>query len=192
MSSMSSHENDVPVEAQSGYAGSHRTDVGNESAPSPAAVGAEDVVVIERDEPNDSSASDAAAEREATPVTVWSPGVPSASAPAAAVSRKQTDPEQPDANAPRDGAERWSEIKALFVDDPGESVNRASGLVERAMENLITTLRERRDSLTSWQPDDSAGTEELRKALRSYQSLFDQLVGMSGQFRADRDHAAEV
>jgi hypothetical protein len=179
MSSMSSHESDVPVEAQSGYSGSHRTDIGNESAPPPAAAAAEEVVVIERDEPNDSGEPDAATERGATPVTVWSPGVPSASAPA------------PDANAPRDGAERWSEIKALFVDDPGESVNLASALVERTMENLITTLRERRDSLTAWQPDDSAGTEELRKALRSYQSLFDQLVGMSGQFRADRDHATE-
>jgi len=84
---------------------------------------------------------------------------------------------------PGDGsAAEWSEIKALFVDDPGTSVQRASGLVERAVEGFMTSLRQRQDSLGSWQEGDATGTEELRKALRGYRSLFDQLEQMSGQF----------
>jgi len=80
-------------------------------------------------------------------------------------------------------AQRWSEIKAMFVDDPGESVRLASGLVERAIENLTTSLRQRQESLASWEQGDAADTEGLRNVLRSYRSLFEQLEGMSGQFR---------
>ena len=81
-----------------------------------------------------------------------------------------------------DSAAEWSEIKALFVDDPGASVQRASTLVERAVEGFMSSLRQRQDSLGSWQEGDATGTEELRKALRGYRGLFDQLEQMSGQF----------
>lgn len=80
------------------------------------------------------------------------------------------------------GAEQWSEIKAMFVDDPGASVRRASGLVEEAIEGLTATLRQRQDSLASWHAGDAAGTEELRTALRGYRDMFDQLEQMSGHF----------
>jgi len=183
MSSTSSHESDVPLDPQSRNSGSHRVDAGEDSDAADAVAAADDVVVIEPDEPDDSSDLNAAEERGATPVSVWSPGVPSASTPADAAA------EEPSvADASGNGAERWSEIKAIFVDDPGESVKLASAMVERAMENLMTALRERQDSLASWQANDTAAdTEELRKALRSYQSLFDELDGVSGHFRAGQD-----
>jgi hypothetical protein len=93
----------------------------------------------------------------------------------------------PATGAPGADAGPWSEIKAMFVDDPGESVKRASGMVERAMENLMISLRDRQESLASWQENDATGTEELRNALRGYQSLFDQLDGMSDRFRTAPD-----
>jgi hypothetical protein len=79
------------------------------------------------------------------------------------------------------GTERWSEIKALFVDEPGESVQAASEMVDRAIENLMSALRQRQESMASWEADGSADTEELRNALRDYQRLFDQLDQMSRQ-----------
>jgi hypothetical protein len=84
-------------------------------------------------------------------------------------------------------AMRWREIKAMFVDDPGESVKVASGLVEQAIEDLVTSLRQRQDSLATWDSGDAADTEGLRKVLRSYRSLFEQLEGMSGQVRSGQD-----
>jgi ribosome-binding protein aMBF1 (putative translation factor) len=84
-------------------------------------------------------------------------------------------------------AMRWREIKAMFVDDPGESVKVASGLVEQAIEDLVTSLRQRRDSLAPWESGDAADTESLRNVLRSYRSLFEQLEGMSGQVRSGQD-----
>ena len=82
---------------------------------------------------------------------------------------------------------RWREIKAMFVDDPGESVKVASGLVEQAIEDLVTSLRQRQESLVPWESGDAADTEGLRKVLRSYRSLFEQLEGMSGQVRSGQD-----
>ena len=78
-------------------------------------------------------------------------------------------------------ARQWSDIKAMFVDDPGESVKLASGLVEQAIENLVSSLRQRQESLSSWESGDASDTEGLRNVLRSYRSLFDQLDGMSSQ-----------
>jgi hypothetical protein len=97
------------------------------------------------------------------------------------------DTSTPGAAAPGAGATggaEWSEIKAMFVDDPGESVKLASGLVERAIDNLMRSLRQRQESLASWQSGDATSTEELRNAFRGYRSLFDQLDAMSGQFRS--------
>ena len=81
-----------------------------------------------------------------------------------------------------ESAADWSEIKALFVDDPAASVQRASALVGRAVEDFMASLRQRQDSLGGWQEGDATGTEEMRTALRGYHSLFNQLEQMSGQF----------
>ena len=88
------------------------------------------------------------------------------------------------------GSRSWSEIKAMFVDDPGESVKLASGLVDRAINDLVTSLRERQDSLASWEDGDGLDTEGLRNVLRSYRSLFEQLEGMSGQFGSGKAKAS--
>ena len=80
------------------------------------------------------------------------------------------------------GSPSWSEIKAMFVDDPAKSVKLASGLVDRAINDLVTSLRERQDSLASSEDGDGSDTEGLRNVLRSYRSLFEQLEGMSGEF----------
>jgi hypothetical protein len=70
----------------------------------------------------------------------------------------------------------------MFVDDPAKSVKLASGLVDRAINDLVTSLRERQDSLATWEDGDGSDTEGLRNVLRSYRSLFEQLEGMSGEF----------
>lgn len=89
------------------------------------------------------------------------------------------------------GADQWSEIKAMFVDDPSASVRLASGLVERAIEGLMTSVRQRQDSLAlSWQDGDATGTEELRNALRGYRGLFEEIGQLSGQFPAGQDRVA--
>jgi hypothetical protein len=88
------------------------------------------------------------------------------------------------------GSQGWSEIKAMFVDDPGESVKLASRLVERAINDLVTSLNERQDSLASWEDGDGSDTEGLRNVLRSYRSLFEQIEGMSGQFGFGKANAS--
>ena len=93
---------------------------------------------------------------------------------------------------PGNGAEQWSEIKALFVDDPSGSVKAACGLVEKAIEGLMASVRQRQDSLLAsiWQAGDAAGTEELRNALRSYRGMFDVVDQISRQFPVGQDRAA--
>ncbi len=81
-----------------------------------------------------------------------------------------------------DRTAEWSEIKALFVDDPSASVRRASSLVEQAVEEFMSALRQRQDSLSAWHEGDATATEDLRKALRGYRGLFDQLEQVSAQF----------
>jgi len=265
MSSMSSHDTDMPVEQQHRYSGSQPADMGYESEDEQASVLDEDVVVIETYDAVDNRDPDASEHRETSPGTIWSApasgpaetvtgeqsaedaaeavapettetktamhesaasdGAASESAPSEAESpAPETESAAPETTAPADvtpetvarastapdttgsaladnrqvsawratgapGADvgQWSEIKAMFVDDPGESVKRASGMVERAMENLTISLRDRQESLASWQENDATGTEELRNALRGYQSLFDQLDGMSDRFRTAPD-----
>jgi hypothetical protein len=230
MSSMSSHDTDVPVE-QHRYSGAQPADIGHESEDEQASVLDEDVVVIETYDAVDDRDPDASEHREASPGTIWSAA---ASGPAEAMTGEQSagdaaeavapettyrntamhettasdgaasesapseaespapETESPATGAPGADAGQWSEIKAMFVDDPGESVKRASGMVERAMENLMISLRHRQESLGSWQEDDAAGTEELRNALRGYQSLFDQLDGMSDRFRTAPDRVGRA
>jgi hypothetical protein len=223
MSSMSSHDTDVPVE-QHRYSGAQPPDIGHESEDEQASVLDEDVVVIETYDAVDDRDPDASEHREASPGTIWSAaasgaaeamaGEQSAGDAAEAVAPETTYPktamhesaasdgaasesapseaESPATGAPGADAGQWSEIKAMFVDDPGASVKRASGMVERAMENLMISLRDRQESLASWQANDATGTEELRNALRGYQSLFDQLDGMSDRFRTGPDRVGRA
>jgi hypothetical protein len=69
----------------------------------------------------------------------------------------------------------WNEVQAMFVDDPHASIERAAGLVDDRVEELIRSVRERQRSMQSaWQADD-AGTEELRVALQHYRSFWSSL-----------------
>jgi hypothetical protein len=146
----------------------------------------EDVVVIEShdtgyadSEPDQPEVAPAVAEARAdTPPVADTPA--EADTPAVAGAPAASDIAAADAR-------QWSDIKAMFVDDPGESVKLASGLVEQAIENLVSSLRQRQDSLSSWESGDASDTEGLRNVLRSYRNLFDQLDGMSGQFSSAQE-----
>jgi hypothetical protein len=66
----------------------------------------------------------------------------------------------------------WNEIQAMFVDDPRASIERAAGLVDDRVKELIDSVRERQRSVqAAWQADD-AGTEELRVALQHYRTFW--------------------
>jgi hypothetical protein len=63
----------------------------------------------------------------------------------------------------------------MFVDDPRASIERAAGLVDDRVEELIKSFRERQHSMQSaWQAGD-AGTEELRVALQHYRTFWNSL-----------------
>jgi hypothetical protein len=86
-----------------------------------------------------------------------------------------------DGGAPVDAVtdSRWREVQAAFVDDPRASVAEAAGLVNEAVEALITTVREQQESLaSSWQAQD-ADTEELRSAFREYRTFWNSVTGLA-------------
>jgi hypothetical protein len=73
--------------------------------------------------------------------------------------------------APRDDR-RWREIQAMFVDDPRDSVQRASDLIDAAIEKFLASIRQRQAALASpWQNRD-ADTEALRTTLQGYRALW--------------------
>lgn len=67
---------------------------------------------------------------------------------------------------------RWREIQGMFVDDPRDSVQRASDLIDTAIEEFLAEIRQRQAALaSSWQTRD-ADTEALRIALKDYRALW--------------------
>ncbi|MFB9626473.1 hypothetical protein [Nonomuraea helvata] len=77
---------------------------------------------------------------------------------------------------------RWRELQTAFVDDPGEAVRRADGLVGEVVEALTNSLTSRTDSLRDrWKDADSTDTEQLRLALREYRSVLESLLTLSGR-----------
>jgi len=70
------------------------------------------------------------------------------------------------------GDRRWREIQAMFVDDPRDSVQQASDLIDTAIEEFLAAIRQRQAALaSSWQNRD-ADTEALRSALKDYRALW--------------------
>lgn len=113
---------------------------------------------------------DRAAEPE---VADSSPGSPALLSAAFTVPESVTD-SHPATNTARSTGP-WNEVQAMFVDDPHASIERAAGLVDDRVEELIQSVRERQHSMQSaWQADD-AGTEELRVALQHYRSFWTRL-----------------
>ncbi|MEQ4716046.1 hypothetical protein [Nonomuraea sp. B19D2] len=78
---------------------------------------------------------------------------------------------------------RWRDLQASFVDDPGEAVRRADGLVGEVVEALTSSLTSRTDGLRDRWKDakdaESADTEQLRLALRDYRSVLESLLTLS-------------
>jgi hypothetical protein len=66
----------------------------------------------------------------------------------------------------------WSEVLAMFVDDPRGSVAEASAIVDEAINAFIAAARGRQASLAaSWQAENT-DTEQLRMALREYRTFW--------------------
>ncbi|NUW39605.1 hypothetical protein [Nonomuraea rhodomycinica] len=84
----------------------------------------------------------------------------------------------------RDPAEvqaRWRELQAGFVDDPGEAVRRADGLVGEVVEALTSALTSRTGELRQrWSGSDDHDTEQLRLALREYRTVLERLLALTG------------
>ncbi|WP_061297783.1 hypothetical protein [Herbidospora cretacea] len=70
--------------------------------------------------------------------------------------------------------DRWRDIKAAFVDDPRESVEKADALIDEALSALTST---RQSLVDQWKNSGTNDTEQLRLALREYRNLFDRLKG---------------
>jgi hypothetical protein len=83
------------------------------------------------------------------------------------------------AGAPADAAASgtWSEIQAMFVDDPRRSVAEAADMVEEAISAFVDAARTRQASLASAWQDQGAGTEELRVALQDYRAFWGSVTG---------------
>jgi hypothetical protein len=74
---------------------------------------------------------------------------------------------------------RWRELQTSFVDDPGDAVQRAEGLVEEVVETLTSSLTARTGELRErWKG--AGDTEQLRLALRDYRVVLERLLTLSG------------
>ncbi|MBF8186859.1 hypothetical protein ITP53_14130 [Nonomuraea sp. K274] len=77
---------------------------------------------------------------------------------------------------------RWRDLQSSFVDDPGEAVQRADGLVGEVVESLTSTLTTRTNALRDrWKDAETPDTEQLRLALRDYRSVLERLLALSGR-----------
>jgi hypothetical protein len=82
---------------------------------------------------------------------------------------------------------RWRELQTSFVDDPGEAVQRADGLVGEVVESLTSSHTSRTDALRDrWKGAESSDTEQLRLALRDYRTVLESLLALSSH--QDGDH----
>ncbi|MEU7855041.1 hypothetical protein [Nonomuraea sp. NPDC049141] len=74
---------------------------------------------------------------------------------------------------------RWRELQTSFVDDPGDAVQRAEGLVDEVVEELTSSLTARTGELRErWKG--AGDTEQLRLALREYRVVLERLLTLSG------------
>ncbi|MFG3439381.1 hypothetical protein ACGF0J_19245 [Nonomuraea sp. NPDC047897] len=82
---------------------------------------------------------------------------------------------------PADVQARWRDLQAGFVDDPGDAVKRADGLVGEVVESLTSALTQRTSELRGrWQGSGEHDTEQLRQALREYRGVLERLLAVSG------------
>ena len=80
-------------------------------------------------------------------------------------------PAQTGPSASRDDR-RWREIQGMFVDDPRDSVRRASDLIDTAIEEFLAEIRRQQAALASSWENRDADTEMLRVTLKDYRALW--------------------
>jgi hypothetical protein len=72
---------------------------------------------------------------------------------------------------------RWSGIQDWFKDEPRQAVEEADVLVAKTIRRLVEGFADERRSLEAQlERRDGASTEELRLAMRRYQSFFERLL----------------
>jgi hypothetical protein len=73
---------------------------------------------------------------------------------------------------------RWNEIQGKFVDEPRSAVQQADVLVSDVIGQISQMFAKQQSALNDqWNQGNEVSTEDLRKALQSYRSLFNRLVG---------------
>ncbi|MGW2144056.1 hypothetical protein ACWCOT_07065 [Nonomuraea bangladeshensis] len=81
---------------------------------------------------------------------------------------------------PAEVQSRWRDLQAAFVDDPGDAVQRADGLLSEVVESVTASLNSRTSALRErWKDAGSPDTEQLRQALREYRSVLERLLALS-------------
>lgn len=74
---------------------------------------------------------------------------------------------------------RWHTIQGHFVDEPRHAVEEADQLVASVIGRLTETFADQRSALAQeLSKGQSASTEDLRRSLREYRSLFDRLLAL--------------
>jgi len=76
-------------------------------------------------------------------------------------------------------AGRWTEIQAMFVDDPRASVELAADLVDDSIEAFVASARQLQGLLRSAWGGSDADTEQLRRALQRYRAFWRHLHSIS-------------
>lgn len=72
---------------------------------------------------------------------------------------------------------RWDRIQTGFVDEPRRAVQDAHDLVGDLVDSLTRAFAQQRDRLEgTWSSGAEVSTEDLRRALQRYRSLFNQLL----------------
>ena len=71
----------------------------------------------------------------------------------------------------------WLQIQGSFIDEPGESVRKADGLVKELLASVSERFEAaRRDLEQEWGRGAETSTESLRLALQRYRTLFERLL----------------
>ncbi|MET8986358.1 hypothetical protein ABZW49_12995 [Nonomuraea wenchangensis] len=86
---------------------------------------------------------------------------------------------------PAEVQSRWRDLQAAFVDDPGDAVQRADGLLSEVVESVTASLNSRTSALRErWKDAGTPDTEQLRQALREYRSVLERLLALSSTTNA--------
>jgi hypothetical protein len=76
---------------------------------------------------------------------------------------------------------QWKDIQAEFVDGPRKAVQDADALVAELTQRLAKSFASEREQLESqWAGGQDVSTEDLRRSLRRYRSLFERYSPRSG------------